>query len=231
MRHSTIFCSPINQIALTAGGSGNHDSSHGTFTSGTASAISVGDNLSLGYAIVNSGNTNAITGAGVLRLGIIIFTGSSNLVNTTTTSPRNINIGPISFDDGTNFLDYYEEVAFTPISLGVSTAGAGTYSIQVGRYERIGERVFFHAYLSWSAHTGTGDLLLGGLPFTSSSTTNSFSSVTLRTSDLVMTNEYLQGYVSTGATTIVLETAASGTQAAVAMDTATQFMFSGQYYV
>lgn len=43
-------------------------------------------------------------------------------------------------------------------------AGTGTYSIQVGTYTRIGRRVFFTLHLSWSAHTGTGNLYFDGLP-------------------------------------------------------------------
>ncbi|GAA4493459.1 hypothetical protein [Pseudaeromonas paramecii] len=62
----------------------------------------------------------------------------------------------------------YEVGSFTPTILGGTTVGVGTYSSQVGRYTRIGNRVFFDLQLVWSAHTGTGALDIGGLPFTSS---------------------------------------------------------------
>jgi hypothetical protein len=64
-----------------------------------------------------------------------------------------------------NTLDDYEEGNWTPTIVGNTTAGTGTYTFQGGRYTKIGNRVFVEAYLSWSAHTGTGDMKIGGLPF------------------------------------------------------------------
>ncbi len=171
MRHSTIFCSAINQTALTAGGSGNHDSTYGLFTSGTASAISVGNNLNISHPTISSSNTNAITGAGSLTYGAVNFTGSSSLVNTTTTAGNNLNVAGVSFDDGANHLDDYEEGTFTAVLIGVDTAGAGTYSTQVGTYTKIGRQVTCNLDLVWSAHTGTGLAKLGTWPFSTTSCT------------------------------------------------------------
>jgi hypothetical protein len=67
-----------------------------------------------------------------------------------------------------NTLDDYEEGTFTPTIIGASTAGTGTYSAQVGRYTKIGHRVFLDISLEWSAHTGTGSMRVSGLPFTPS---------------------------------------------------------------
>jgi hypothetical protein len=64
-----------------------------------------------------------------------------------------------------NTLDDYEEGSWTPTIVGNTTAGTGTYTFQGGRYTKIGNRVFVEAYISWSAHTGTGDMKIGGLPF------------------------------------------------------------------
>ena len=63
-------------------------------------------------------------------------------------------------------LDWYEEGSFTPTIVGSTTAGSGTYSAQVGRYTRIGRIVFIQIALIWTAHTGTGSMRIGGLPFT-----------------------------------------------------------------
>ncbi|AOZ06543.1 hypothetical protein BKK80_12470 [Cupriavidus malaysiensis] len=47
--------------------------------------------------------------------------------------------------------------AYLPVVVGASTAGAGTYTVQNGRYYRISKRVFFKVRLSVAAgHTGTG---------------------------------------------------------------------------
>jgi hypothetical protein len=61
---------------------------------------------------------------------------------------------------------------FTPIVAGATTAGVGTYSRQVGRYNKIGSRVFFTLEVTLTAHTGTGLVTITGLPFTSNSAIN-----------------------------------------------------------
>ena len=76
-----------------------------------------------------------------------------------------------------NTLDDYEEGTWTPTVVGATTAGVGTYSGQVGRYTKVGNLVTVHAYLAWTAHTGTGGMRFGGLPFTTSSDANSNCSV------------------------------------------------------
>ena len=54
---------------------------------------------------------------------------------------------------------------WTPVVYGSTTAGVGTYVNQVGRYAVSGNLVVATAYIQWSAHTGTGDLLVSGLPY------------------------------------------------------------------
>jgi hypothetical protein len=64
-----------------------------------------------------------------------------------------------------NTLDDYEEGTFTPTIVGTSTAGTGTYTTQVGRYTKVGNLVTIMIYLTWSAHTGTGNMRVAGAPF------------------------------------------------------------------
>lgn len=61
-------------------------------------------------------------------------------------------------------LTLYKEGTFTPIVQGVTTAGVGTYSTQTGSYTRLGQFIFFNLRVDWTAHTGVGNLRLGGLP-------------------------------------------------------------------
>ena len=65
-----------------------------------------------------------------------------------------------------NTLDSYEEGTWTPIISGASVAGAGTYTIQSGKYVIVGQMVYVSARLGWSAHTGSGNMILAGLPYT-----------------------------------------------------------------
>jgi hypothetical protein len=64
-----------------------------------------------------------------------------------------------------NTLDDYEEGTFTPIVRGTTTAGTGTYTSQGGRYTKIGNRVYGQIVITWTAHTGSGNLEVAGLPF------------------------------------------------------------------
>lgn len=61
---------------------------------------------------------------------------------------------------------FYATGTWTPTMLGSGTAGTPTYGAQVGRYTRIGETVFVEGRVTWNAHTGTGNMVIGGLPFT-----------------------------------------------------------------
>jgi hypothetical protein len=82
-----------------------------------------------------------------------------------------------SASSNANTLDDYEEGTWTPTISGTSTAGTGTYSAQNGRYTKIGNQVTVSAYINWTAHTGTGNMNLSGLPFTVLNVSNVFYSV------------------------------------------------------
>ena len=58
------------------------------------------------------------------------------------------------------------EGTFTPTLIGGSVAGTTTYTNQNGFYVRIGNLVTVWGRVQISAATGTGDAILGGLPFT-----------------------------------------------------------------
>lgn len=62
-------------------------------------------------------------------------------------------------------LDHYQEGTFTPTIVGGTTEGAGVYTVQVGRWQRVGNRVHVRAQCVWTAHTGAGELRLTALPF------------------------------------------------------------------
>jgi hypothetical protein len=146
--------------------------------------------------------------------------------------------GGIQFNGDTaaaNALDDYEEGTFTPTIIGTSTTGAGTYTYQVGRYTKVGDRVFFSISLSWSAHTGTGDLQLQGLPFTTNGTSNNLAPYAVYNNGLAMTaGNVFQATSSPGTTDILFRQVPSGGGAAVAipMDTAvTSLLIAGHYQV
>jgi hypothetical protein len=72
-----------------------------------------------------------------------------------------------SASSNANTLDDYEEGTFTPTAIGGSSAGTTTYTgSPVGTYTKIGRQVTAKGGLTYSAMTGTGELVLN-LPFTS----------------------------------------------------------------
>lgn len=95
----TIDSATQNATSFTNGGSGNATVYYGAFSSGTASAISTSQTLNLYASVVNSSNTNAITGAGTIVYAGLSFTSSSN-INTTTQTISNS--GPSATFGSTN---------------------------------------------------------------------------------------------------------------------------------
>lgn len=68
-----------------------------------------------------------------------------------------------------NTLDDYEEGDWTPTYYGSSTVGTTTYTTQLGRYTKVGRAVTVSFQVAMSNATGTGDIRIGGFPFTSNS--------------------------------------------------------------
>lgn len=135
-----------------------------------------------------------------------------------------------------NALDDYEEGTFTPSIVGTSTAGTATYGAngQQGRYTKIGNRVFFDLYLAWSAHTGTGDLQINGLPFTVQNTTNLNRTYSAIFSSVALTAGSIgAAFSSPNTTTIALRQlpTGGGAVATVPMDTSAQISISGSFDV
>ena len=118
-----------------------------------------------------------------------------------------------------NTLDDYEEGTWTPAIAGTTLAGAGTYSVQVGRYTKIGNTVTAHFNLTWSAHTGTGNMLISGLPFTSANVTNLNPAAVAYANNLTITGISVI-LVTANATTGTINSVNNGTAAALAIDTA-----------
>jgi hypothetical protein len=133
-----------------------------------------------------------------------------------------------------NNLDDYEEGTFTPTIFGATTAGTGTYSTQGGRYTKIGNTVTVAGFLVWSAHTGTGSMKMGGLPFNSINESDKQScfalseigNITTAASNILtlqMVNGVSEAFF--GRTPV-----GGGADAAVTLDTAGYFRFSTTYF-
>ena len=144
--------------------------------------------------------------------------------------------GGLTFNGDTaaaNALDDYEEGSFTPVLFGTGSAGTGTYGFQRGGYVKIGKLVYVQIDMQWTSHTGTGDMRISGLPFTSSNHTV-FAYGTPNVSyinSLSWNGNYLGGYVSGNNTILVLsEYTTGGNISGVSMDTnVTELLLSATY--
>lgn len=156
-------------------------------------------------------------------------TGTGGLVRATSPTLVTPTLGAAaatSINFGGTSLSVYQEGTFTPTVTGSSTAGTGTYGTQVGYYTVTGNRLSFDIYLSWTAHTGTGNLQVSNLPFTPTS----YSALNVYYSGLTTAaNTQLCAYTNSGTTNIVLYRCASASASvAVAMDTfVNELMISG----
>lgn len=61
--------------------------------------------------------------------------------------------------------DYLTGASFSPTVSGSTSAGTATYTLQFGIYSQVGNILFVTAEIIWTAHTGTGNLLITNLPF------------------------------------------------------------------
>jgi len=81
------------------------------------------------------------------------------------TSGQGIDFSATSGTGTSELFDDYEEGTWTPALKGQTTAGAGTYSRQLGWYTKVGNVCHLTFSLVWTAHSGTGTMYLDGLPF------------------------------------------------------------------
>lgn len=139
-----------------------------------------------------------------------------------------------TLDTNTHVLvsDGYVEGTFTPTLSGATTAGAGTYTVRVGRYTRVGNRCFFNINMTWTAHTGTGTMIITGFPFSTDNTANNNSTVSVWSDNLTFGAGTLSGYFATGSTTFTPTLLVSGGASnAISMDVTGSIIMTGSYEI
>jgi hypothetical protein len=168
------------------------------------------------------------TGSGTAALATFTTAGRALVDDADATAQRTtLGLGAVATET-------YVTGTFTPTIAGTTLAGSGTYAGngQIGRYTRIGNRVFFQIYLEWTAHTGTGNIQINGLPITSANNTNAFSAVSVYLGSISFTDVFIQAYIGPNATTVTLsESTTGGAVTGITMDTAGNITVSGHYEV
>ncbi len=189
---------------------------------------------------MESGTTSSWQSSGTVtgtQLISNVATGTPPLSVTSTTPVANLNIGgsaaklttpvninSVPFDGSTNIqtatanTSDYTSGTFTPIlSFGVGTIGI-TYSRQVGTYTKIGNRVFYNVTITLTSKgSSTGTAVISGLPITSSSVTNNFSTASIYADSMSSgLTQFIDCYILTTATTINLAKLVNGTSTLLA---------------
>ena len=137
-------------------------------------------------------------------------------------------------------LDDYEEGTFTVTYYGSSTAGSTSYAM-FGRgatYTKIGRLVWVTLYMNVSSATGTGNLTIGGLPFTAGTTTYPppitgsllITGGSNWTSNIVSCGVYMSGASATTATIRYTAGATPGAQTTVTISNTATIAASFCYY-
>jgi hypothetical protein len=115
-------------------------------------------------------------------------------------------------------------IAFTPYIYGTTVSGVGTYATQVGYYRYYNGFMEFALTLAWTAHTGTGNMRVGGFPKSSASIAN--TSIIVGYADYTVTLEHTALFSASSDYIILYD---NGT--AVSMDTAASVYLSGRVKV
>jgi hypothetical protein len=153
-----------------------------------------------------------------VNIGEGSFIGAYSILTT------NINIGKHSILNRNNHIghdcvigDYFSAMPGSIVSGNVS----------------IGNRVYFGVYCVWSAHTGTGDMNMSGLPFTSSG--SNFTGVSIRYSNLTCSAGYIcTPIVADNNTVIVFQQSAVGVAASAlgqSLDVSADVIMAGHYFI
>jgi hypothetical protein len=138
-----------------------------------------------------------------------------------------------SASSNVNTLDDYEQGTWTPTVVGTTTAGTAIYSQQNGQYTKIGNMVTATAYVEWSVHTGTGNITLGGLPFTALNAGANLGGVAIAYNhNIVLTaNNVITAYIAGNSTRITVDQypVGGGGSTAVPMDASGGFIYTISY--
>jgi hypothetical protein len=211
----------LNGVNLSVSGT----STLSGLTASTALALNASKEI---VSVTNTGTgDNVLATAPTLVGDVTLSTGNLVVADT-----KGIDFSATPGTGTSELLDDYEEGTFIPTIVGTTAAGTGTYSEQNGYYTKVGNRVFVNITLVWSAHTGTGNMRVSGLPFTNENVTGNISSPSFYVADLALTAlNVIQGFVNTGSTQILLYQVPTGGggSSLVPIDTAATLRVSLQY--
>jgi hypothetical protein len=185
----------------------------------TFNSVTVDGTLTVDQIVEKTGS------AGITLDGVTLKDGNVVLAN-----GKGIDFSATAGTGTSELFDDYEEGTWTPVISGSTSSGTGTYSIQLGTYTKVGNLVYVTMFLSWSAHTGTGNGVIEGLPFISAS----YNTISIRPNGYALTaGGIMTGFLGSGVSVIELEEYPSGGGAlsSLALDAGAALILSASYGV
>lgn len=195
---------------------------------GTGELSAVNDRLSVDLVVINQYEQDQGTGDGYTIAG----DGGHSLVEINgeviaTPFVRFTN----KVSSNANTLDWYEEGTSTITVKGTSTDGTASYSSQTLRWTRIGNRVLYTGTITYTGHTGTGNVKLSGFPY---SATTSGGNINLGSvysvSGLAITAGWAGAYIQ-GTDMFLRQVSLAGAGSGIPIAAAQNFTVAGQYEV
>ena len=130
----------------------------------------------MGFQVLDTAGRIKTLDSDAARLSLTnAFTGANSFA----TNPLDLLVGQLKFpatqnaSSDANTLDDYEEGTWTPTITGSGGSSGQAYDIQIGRYVKLGLLVWLQGYVRLSTlGTITGNVIIGGLPFTLENVTN-----------------------------------------------------------
>lgn len=144
--------------------------------------------------------------------------------------PYGTNVESINFLSGDRYFGF-DVGEFTPAPVGSVSAGAASGATLIGTYSKMGRHCYITMTCVWSGHSGSGDLSINGLPFTSDA--NYEQALTVQSDGLAIgAGLILTAKIPVGSTRVALGTinVTTGVYAPLALDTAVaNLIISGTY--
>jgi hypothetical protein len=185
------------------------------------------------YRITYDGTqTFSVLGSDALVVNANVTVSTGNLV--IGTSGKGIDFSATPGTGTSELFADYEEGSWTPTVIGSTSAGTATYSIQVGTYTRIGNKVFITCKVVYSSFTGTGNMDISGLPVACKTLTGLQFAMSSWCDGLSLSaNNFLTPIINSAATKIELQQSPTGGGSTnyVPVDAAAYINVSGFYEV
>ncbi len=120
---------------------------------------------------------------------------------------------------------------YSPTYTGATTAGSTTYSVQIGRYYRLGNLCWFSARVDWTAATGTGEAQVS-LPFAAKNIASFSQALSVFVRSVTFGGSGVQAITVPGTSVAVVRSAVSNaTEATSAVEAAGTIILTGIYEI